>query len=317
MYRNDNRINLDRRGSVEDANVKIGTLIKTLHLTICKINCIHRETSYKLEDVEQSRRDIIDEYKSEEQIIGKTMKKLLKRTREARKLTQGEVDKIRDALDIIQNIRQLREEKRVLENKPRSTRRGVLMNQLQTLARTTPLWIGSPNEKPPPLCGSIPPLKGYRVLPGDKVAAKNGDDWILAEVITNNENATSLVVEDIDAVDLSKAKMTIPRAETLPLPQWRANPQCDGGALYEVGACVMALYPQTTCFYKGIIASVPEQSTEDYIVLFEDPAYPSGYSPAMSVPQKYVVQFPTVKSEPKSRENAKPSGSKGKNRKKK
>ena len=142
------------------------------------------------------------------------------------------------------------------------------------IARTTPLWIGGPNEKPPPLCGSIPPLKGYRVLPGDKVAAKNGDDWILAEVITNNESSSSLVVEDIDAIDLSKAKMTIPRGEILPLPQWRANPQCDGGALYEVGSAVMALYPQTTCFYKGIIASVPEQSTEDYIVLFEDPAYP-------------------------------------------
>ena len=55
--------------------------------------------------------------------------------KEARKLTQNEVDKIRDALDIIQNIRQLREEKRVLENKPRSTRRGVLMNQLQTLGK--------------------------------------------------------------------------------------------------------------------------------------------------------------------------------------
>ena len=195
-----------------------------------------------------------------------------------------------------QNIRQLREEKRVLENKPRSTRRGVLMNQLQTLARTTPLWIGGPNEKPPPLCGSVPPAKGYRVLPGDKVAAKNGEDWILAEVITNNENSSNLVVEDIDAIDPSKSKMTIPRGEILPLPQWRANPQCDGGALYEVGAAVMALYPQTTCFYKGIVASVPELSTEDYIVLFEDPAYPSGYSPAMSVPQKYVVQFPTSKS---------------------
>ena len=57
--------------------------------------------------------------------------------KEARKLTQNEVDKIRDALDIIQNIRQLREEKRVLENKPRSTRRGVLMNQLQTLG----IWV--------------------------------------------------------------------------------------------------------------------------------------------------------------------------------
>ena len=102
MYRNDNRINLDRRGSVEDADIKISNLVKTLHLTICKINCIHRETTYKIEDVEASRKEIIEEYKSEEQIIAKTKKKLLKRTKEARKLTQNEVNKIRDALDIIQ-----------------------------------------------------------------------------------------------------------------------------------------------------------------------------------------------------------------------
>ena len=102
MYRNDNRINLDRRGSVEDADIKISNLVKTLHLTICKINCIHRETTYKIEDVEASRKEIIEEYKSEEQIISKTKKKLLKRTKEARKLTQNEVNKIRDALDIIQ-----------------------------------------------------------------------------------------------------------------------------------------------------------------------------------------------------------------------
>ena len=89
--------------------------------------------------------------------------------------------------------------------------------------------------------------------------------------------------------------MTISRNLIIPLPQWRANPQNCAQALHEVGAHVLALYPQTTCFYKGIIATIPETSSEDYVVLFEDNAYPSGFSPPMSVPQKYIVQFPSPK----------------------
>ena len=42
MYRNDNRIILDKSGSVEDAQNKIKTLVKDLHLTICKINRINK-----------------------------------------------------------------------------------------------------------------------------------------------------------------------------------------------------------------------------------------------------------------------------------
>ena len=42
MYRNDSRIALDKKGSLTDADEKIKTLITTLHLTICKINRIHK-----------------------------------------------------------------------------------------------------------------------------------------------------------------------------------------------------------------------------------------------------------------------------------
>jgi len=324
MYRNDNRIILDKSGSVEDAQNKIKTLVKDLHLTICKINRINKETGHQIDDLEKIRKTVINEYEAEEAIFPRTRKKLLKATKDARSLTQDEVSSLRDALDIIQNIRQLREEKRVLQNEVRSTRRGVLMSQLQTLARTAPLWIGGPDESPPPLCGSIAPKKDHKVMPGDKVATKSGEDWILAEVISNN--GATLLVEDIDAVDATKSKMTISRNLIIPLPQWRANPQNCAQALHEVGAHVLALYPQTTCFYKGIIASIPETSSEDYVVLFEDNAYPSGFSPPMSVPQKYIVQFPLPKSiekikrekitsKPASKLTASTS-SKGKNKKK-
>ena len=46
MYRNDNRIILDKSGSVEDAQNKIKTLVKDLHLTICKINRINKGRTF-------------------------------------------------------------------------------------------------------------------------------------------------------------------------------------------------------------------------------------------------------------------------------
>lgn len=57
----------------------------------------------------------------------------------------------------------------------------------------------------------------------------------------------------------------------------------------------MALYPQTTCFYKAIINSLPETATSDYELLFEDASYPEGYSPALMVAQRYVIAFKNTK----------------------
>ena len=52
----------------------------------------------------------------------------------------------------------------------------------------------------------------------------------------------------------------------------------------------MAIYPQTTCFYKGVIKEQPGGAAEDYQVLFEDPSYADGYSPPLNVAQRYIIQ---------------------------
>ena len=58
MYRNDNRIILDKSGSVEDAQNKIKTLVKDLHLTICKINRINKgRNEYRLKRYQNSSRN--------------------------------------------------------------------------------------------------------------------------------------------------------------------------------------------------------------------------------------------------------------------
>ena len=76
-----------------------------------------------------------------------------------------------------------------------------------------------------------------------------------------------------------------------PLPLWRANPQVTPEALYAEGSSVMALYPQTTCFYKAYVSQTPQLAVEDYLVLFEDPSYPDGYSPPLKICQRYVLPY--------------------------
>jgi len=51
----------------------------------------------------------------------------------------------------------------------------------------------------------------------------------------------------------------------------------------------MALYPQTTCFYKAVVNSPPLSHNDEYEVLFEDSSYTEGYSPPLKVAQRYVI----------------------------
>lgn len=53
----------------------------------------------------------------------------------------------------------------------------------------------------------------------------------------------------------------------------------------------MALYPQTTCFYKAVVNKLPATHMDEYELLFEDANYPEGYSPPLCVAQRYVITF--------------------------
>uniref|UniRef100_F7E6K6 SAGA-associated factor 29 n=1 Tax=Callithrix jacchus TaxID=9483 RepID=F7E6K6_CALJA len=176
---------------------------------------------------------------------------------------------------------------------PRKTmRRGVLMTLLQQSAMTLPLWIGKPGDKPPPLCGAIPASGDYVARPGDKVAARvkavDGDEqWILAEVVSYSHATNKYEVDDID--EEGKERHTLSRRRVIPLPQWKANPETDPEALFQKEQLVLALYPQTTCFYRALIHAPPQRPQDDYSVLFEDTSYADGYSPPLNVAQRYVV----------------------------
>ncbi|EJW88014.1 hypothetical protein WUBG_01075 [Wuchereria bancrofti] len=164
--------------------------------------------------------------------------------------------------------------------------RGELMQMLSQNARTAPLWIGPPDIHPPALVGAIPAPVSMSLKVGMEVAAFIDGIWMLAEV-TSVFASSKYEVKDID--DEQKAKYVARRSRMIPLPRWRADPLRDSHALFPVGAIVLALYPQTTCFYKGVIDQLPVTAVDDYLVAFEDSAFPQGYSPPLPVPQRYVL----------------------------
>ncbi|XP_077487239.1 SAGA-associated factor 29 isoform X2 [Amblyomma americanum] len=220
---------------------------------------------------------------------------------------ESEEELLRKALDIIFEIRTIRNERRIAaknsgsvgrrstsfsERPKEALRRGALMKMLQQNALTLPLFIGKEDEKPPPLCGAIPAEPNYAAKVGDMVAAlargpDDDENWILAEVLHYSHSSAKYEVDDID--EEQKERHTLSRRRVVPLPLLRANPLTDPSALFAKGTLVMALYPQTTCFYRALVHEPPTGPQDDYLVLFEDSSYPEGYSPPLAVAQRYVI----------------------------
>lgn len=76
---------------------------------------------------------------------------------------------IREALKKVQDIRNIRNERRIQARNAgnkETIRRGALMKMLQISAQTLPLFVSKPGEKIPPLCGAVQAEAGYVAKPG-------------------------------------------------------------------------------------------------------------------------------------------------------
>uniref|UniRef100_T1GGY6 SGF29 C-terminal domain-containing protein n=1 Tax=Megaselia scalaris TaxID=36166 RepID=T1GGY6_MEGSC len=210
---------------------------------------------------------------------------------------EREEELLRNSLDIIQEIRTIRNERRIQARNAgnkETIRRGALMKMLQLTAQTLPLFVSKPGERIPQLCGAVPAENNYIAKPAlVKGTEEDEENWILAEVVQYISGQNKYEVDDID--EEQKDRHILSRRKVIALPLLRANPETDGHALFPKDTMVMALYPQTTCFYKALINKLPSTATEDYEVLFEDKSYSTGYSPALSVSQRYVIAYKPTK----------------------
>lgn len=242
---------------------------------------------------------------------------LQNRLRGAYELAQNEANieaqMLRHVLNNIVEIRNLcmAKQRKMKMGNGNPLRRGQLMKLLSDTANILPLFVGEGLREPaPPLCGSIPAPVDYISKIGDLVAAltpiepdpgsvaagllpsEPDNHWILSEVINYYPDDGIYEVEDIDEDQLeAPPRYRLPRANVIPLPLMRANPETDSDALFSSGTIVLALYPQTTCFYQAVVKRPPKTATEQYLVLFEDSSYTEGFSPPLNVPQRYVLNF--------------------------
>lgn len=259
----------------------------------------------KVEDVHTSKEHNISQInktrdKHGEQVAKKQkLKTLYKNTIQ---IHENESHALRQALEVVVDIRQtLRQyQKKVIAtaniNQPSGgVRRGALMKILQQSASALPLFIPEQFGDPaPPLCGCIAADQSYVAKSGDLVAAfvpsPDGDGskvWVLGEVLQYTSGGGKYEIDDID--EEQKERHSIGRRRVIALPTMRANPVTNPEALFPKDALVLALYPQTTCFYRAIIDKPPEDPSQDYMVSFEDATYTEGYSPPLAVPQRYVI----------------------------
>lgn len=149
-----------------------------------------------------------------------------------------EEDTIRKALEKIQEIRNIRNERRIQARNAgnkEAIRRGALMKMVQISAQTLPLFVSKPGEKVPPLCGAIPAESNYIAKVGDNVAAlvkgvEDEENWILAEVVQFLQRQNKYDVIDID--EEQKDRHVLSKRKVIPLPLMRANPETDGHALF-------------------------------------------------------------------------------------
>lgn len=169
---------------------------------------------------------------------------------------------IRDALAKIQEIRNIRNERRIQARNAgnkETIRRGALMKMLQISAQTLPLYVSKPDEKTPPLVGAIPADSSYIAKPGDIVAAlvkglEDEDSWILAEIVSFNSSQNKYEVDDIDE---TKDRHVLSKRRIVPLPLMRANPETDSHALFPKGTMGKAKFSHISIkllnFMHGIV----------------------------------------------------------------
>ncbi|KAH7713072.1 SGF29 tudor-like domain containing protein [Aphelenchoides avenae] len=209
------------------------------------------------------------------------------------KLARGELKSVNESLGLIYQVNQLRFDLQMSE----TLARGDLMHVLAMHAKTLPLWIGDVTGHPPPLVGAIPLPEKEPVEEEAYVAAFIDDIWILAQVLKQLPNG-KYELRDVDPDEKpgthASRNPVVSRSRIEPLPNYRANPKEHGHALFPRDAMVLALYPQTTCFYAGVVERAPETATENYSVAFDDPSYPEGLSPPLEVPQRFVIAHKDV-----------------------
>jgi len=169
------------------------------------------------------------------------------------------------------------------------------------------LPLASRDDSSGPLCGAVKAAPDYIIPEGAKVCAKppsnkmQAQDWILGTVLRFLPQQTKYIILDEDdsetdpwAAPDTQRQHTVPSRFVMPLPLSEPSVYTRQNEFHR-GTWILALYPDTTCFYKALVHTPPSMigtaPPRDYLVEFEDESEASGKSEPMRVPQKYVLSL--------------------------
>ncbi len=142
------------------------------------------------------------------------------------------------------------------------------------------------------------------VSQGDQVAARisnpgNPDEWILARVmnIANSNNKSMFTILDEDAEEGGTSSIHhLSYKQIIALPHIKER---KGAVLFGEGQTVLAVFPQTTVFYRALVVQAAKWQPKNsswgfYLLAFDDDEDPNkpGYQAHRSVAFQYVVPLP-------------------------
>ena len=124
---------------------------------------------------------------------------------------------------------------------------------------------------------------GLGLRRGDQVACEtSADEWILATVIRYNADADKYVLEDED----DEQAITVASEKVLPL-----NDSVEG---VERGCEVLAVFPDTTSFYRAFVSRNVRKGMDEITVQFVDDEDAAGRTPHRKVQARFVFRASDV-----------------------
>jgi len=157
---------------------------------------------------------------------------------------------------------------------------------LNALDNTLPHWHAPTSL--PTYCGSLSSLEEQPLELGQEVAAKVEDNWILA-IVSRVDRDNKYVIEDVFEDSQGKLpRHSLHRSLIIPLPCWKP-PRKAERAFFNIGDNVLALYPQTTCFYAATVQELPAEDNDNYTLHFADDYFEDLRPRLHQIPLKYVV----------------------------
>lgn len=142
--------------------------------------------------------------------------------------------------------------------------------------------------------------KGHPLAVNTKVAFWNGNspnrtddvDWILAIIVRVISNREGRIMYEVrDAEEESAEVITTQQKNVIPLP----DPKAPLTHEFPVGSTVLALYPDTSCFYRAEVVATPRMQSSggrqpSYKLKFEDDD-----NQEHGVAAEWVVEYPILR----------------------